>query len=417
MKDLNLLEEVILDQSNSFLRKDPGMEREVDFGKYLKTKQIVVISGIRRCGKSTLLKQFSLKLKDFYYINFEDERLLDFALEDFNNLLILWKKNFNSKNVLMDEIQNVDKWELFVSRLKEEGYKVFITGSNSKLLSSELATRLTGRYFLIKLYPFSFKEFLALKKINYNRLTLDTKIKILKLFDEYLFNGGFPDFAIYQDEEFLETTYRDIIYKDIIARFKIREIKRFRQFANFLFTNFARELNYRGIAEALKIKSPTSVINYIGALEESYLIFELFKYDYSEKEHYKGNKKIYVIDNGMRRKIAFSFSEDRGRFLENMVFIELKRRGKEVFYFKNEGECDFVINEKGKIKEAIQVCSSLNNFNEKREVNGLIEAMEKFKLKKGYILTENQEEKKVIGDKEIDMVPVWKYCLDSLRLS
>ena len=230
----------------------------------------------------------------------------------------------------MDEIQNVDNWELFVARLREEGYKVFITGSNSKLLSSELATRLTGRYFLIKLYPFSFKEFLSLKKINYDILTSDIKAKILKLFDKYLFSGGFPDYIMYQDDEFLESTYRDIIYKDIVARFKIREIKRFRQFTNFLFTNFAREVNYNGIAEALKIKSANSVINYIGALEESYLIFELFKYDYSEKEHYKGNKKIYVIDNGMRKKIAFSFSEDRGRFLENMVFIELKRRRKEI---------------------------------------------------------------------------------------
>lgn len=411
MKDLKLLEEVVLDQSSNFSKKDSGMERMVDFDKYLKTKQIVVISGIRRCGKSTLLKQFSLRLKNFYYINFEDERLLDFTVEDFNNLLLVWKKNFNSKNILMDEIQNVEKWELFVARLKEEGYKVFITGSNSKLLSSELATRLTGRYFSIKLYPFSFKEFMAFKKVKTEELTPDTKVKIFKLFEEYLFNGGFPDYIVYKDEEFLESTYRDIIYKDIIARFKIREVKRFRQFTNFLFTNFTKEMNYTGIAEALKIKSVNSVIDYIGALEESYLIFELFKYDYSEKEHYKGNKKICVIDNGMRRKIAFSFSEARGRFLENMIFIELKRRGNEIFYFKNEGECDFVINEKNKIIEAIQVCSSLNTFNEQREINGLIEAMNKFNLKKGYILTENQEEIREIDGKEIYIMPAWKFCL------
>ena len=411
MKDLKLLEEVVLDQLSNFSKKDSGMERMVDFDKYLKTKQIVVISGIRRCGKSTLLKQFSLRLKNFYYINFEDERLLDFTVEDFNNLLLVWKKNFNSKNILMDEIQNVEKWELFVARLKEEGYKVFITGSNSKLLSSELATRLTGRYFLIKLYPFSFKEFMAFKKVKTEELTSDTKVKIFKLFEEYLFNGGFPDYIVYKDEEFLESTYRDIIYKDIIARFKIREVKRFRQFTNFLFTNFTKEMNYTGIAEALKIKSVNSVIDYIGALEESYLIFELFKYDYSEKEHYKGNKKICVIDNGMRRKIAFSFSEARGRFLENMIFIELKRRGNEIFYFKNEGECDFVINEKNKIIEAIQVCSSLNTFNEQREINGLIEAMNKFNLKKGYILTENQEEIREIDGKEIYIMPAWKFCL------
>lgn len=410
MKDIKLLEEVALDQFNNFLKRDAGLKRMIDFEKYLKTKQIVVISGIRRCGKSTLLKQFSLRLKDFYYINFEDERLLDFAVEDFNNLIIVWKKNFKSKNVLMDEVQNVPKWELFTARLKEEGYKVFITGSNSKLLSSEFATRLTGRHFSIKLYPFSFEEFLLLKNVKFDKITSDAKAKILKEFDEYLFDGGFPDYVIYKDDEFLESAYKDIVYKDIIARFKIREIKRFRQFTNFLFTNFAKEFNYNGIAEVLKIKSPNSVINYIGVLEESCLVFELFKYDYSIKEHYRGNKKIYVIDNGMRRKIA-SFSEDRGRFLENVVFIELKRRGKEIFYFKNEKECDFIIKEKDKVVEAFQVCSHIDALNEEREISGLIEAINKFNLKKGYILTESQEERRIVKGLEINIAPVWKFCL------
>ena len=156
---------------------------ETKFDKYLKTEQIVVISGIRRSGKSTLLKQFSEKLKDFYYINFDDERLVDFTIEDFNNLMIVWKKNWKANNVLIDEIQNVEKWELFIARLKSEGYKVFITGSNSKLLSSDFATRLTGRYFMIKLYPFSFKEFLSFKDVKVGRITSNVKAEILKLFD------------------------------------------------------------------------------------------------------------------------------------------------------------------------------------------------------------------------------------------
>jgi hypothetical protein len=384
---------------------------ETKFDKYLKTEQIVVISGIRRSGKSTLLKQFSEKLKDFYYINFDDERLVDFTIEDFNNLMIVWKKNWKANNVLIDEIQNVEKWELFIARLKSEGYKVFITGSNSKLLSSDFATRLTGRYFMIKLYPFSFKEFLSFKDVKVGRITSNVKAEILKLFDEYLIEGGFPNHVILKDDEFLETVYKDIIYKDIITKFKIRWIKRFRQFTNFLFTNFTKEINYNSIAKTLEIKSPNSVIDYIEALEESYLIFELFKYDYSQKEQYRGNKKIYVIDNGMRKTIAFYFSEDRGRFLENMVFIELKRREEEIFYFKNKNECDFVIRNREKIIGAIQVCNDLNNENEKRELSGLVEAMNFFNIKEGLILTGNQEEERIIDNMKIKIVPAWKWLL------
>lgn len=411
MKSIKLLEDVAIDQFDGFSKKESGIERDIDFDEYLKTKQIVVISGIRRSGKSTLLRQFSEKMEDFYYINFEDERLVDFTVDDFNNLLIIWKKNWKSNNVLIDEIQNVEKWELFVARLKAEGYKVFITGSNSKLLSSEFATRLTGRYSMIKLYPFSFKEFLFYKNIKFNKITSDAKADILKMFDEYLIEGGFPNHIILKDREFLETVYKDVIYKDIMARFKIKGIKRFREFTGFLFTNFTKEVNYNSIAKILEIKSSNSVIDYIEALEESYLIFELFKYDFSQKEQFRENKKIYVIDNGMRKKIAFYFSEDRGKFLENMVFIELKRRGKEAFYFKDKNECDFIIREKEKITEAIQVCSELNGSNEKREFSGLIDAAKSFDIKEGLILTENQEEEKNINGIDIKIMPMWKWLL------
>jgi hypothetical protein len=415
MKSLKLLEDIAIDQFDNFSKKKRGIERDIDFSKYLKTEQIVVISGIRRAGKSTLLKQFSEKLKDFYYINFEDERLVDFTVDDFNNLMIIWKKNWKSNNVLIDEIQNVEKWELFVARLKSEGYKVFITGSNSKLLSSEFATRLTGRYSMIKLYPFSFKEFITFKNIKFDKITSNVKAEMLKLFDEYLIEGGFPNHIILKDEEFLETVYKDIIYKDIITRFKIRGIKKFRQFTNFIFTNFTKEINYNSIAKTLEIKSANSVIDYIEVLEESYLIFELFKYNYSQEEQFRGDKKLYVIDNGMRKKIAFYFSEDRGRFLENMVFVELKRRGKEVFYFKDKNECDFIVRNREKIVETIQVCNDLNDSNEKRELAGLIAAMKCFNVKEGLILTDNQEEERIIEGLKIKIMPTWKWLLEILK--
>lgn len=413
MIELKKLEETVLDQSTNFLNKKAGVKRLIDFDKYLKTNQIIIISGIRRSGKSTLLRQFADKLKNFYYINFDDERLINFEVSDFNNLLILWQKHGSSKNILIDEIQNIDKWERFIRRIHDEGFKVFLTGSNAKLLSSELATHLTGRYFKIELFPFSFKEMLLFNNAKIKPRTSKDKAEILKLFDSYLAEGGFPEYQKFKDEEYLKGIYNDIIYKDIITRFGIRETKPFRELTSFLFTNFTKETSYNSLKKLLNIKSPVSVKNYISFLEESYLLFELYMYDSSLKKQYVSNKKIYVIDNGMRNSIAFHLSEDRGRLLENLVFLELKRRNKEVYFFRDKYECDFIVKEKNRILEAIQVTEFLDKSNEEREINGLISALKKFKLKEGIILTENQEEKEYkVADFKVLVRPVWKWLLE-----
>jgi len=396
MFNLAKLEEIVNDQREVFHGKDKGVERLIDFDRYIKTKQIVILSGIRRSGKSTLLKQFSDKLQgDFYYINFDDERLIDFDVSDFDSLLTVWKKSHQSKNILIDEIQNIEKWERFIRRIYEEGYKIFITGSNAKLLSSELSTHLTGRYFKIEVYPFSFKECLIFNNIDFKKASSSNRIKIMKAFDDYLVSGGFPDFIKYKDEEFLKRTYEDVVYKDIITRFGIKEVASFRRVSSFVFSNFTKKIGYKKIAENLEIKSPISVRDYIGFLQESYLIFELFKYDYSLKKQFVSDKKAYVIDNGMRSVVSFSFSEDKGRLLENLIYIELRRRGRNVFFDKGKNECDFLIEEKGKIIEAIQVCYSLNDGNQEREVAGLVESLKKNNLKKGTII--NYSDEKVIN--------------------
>ena len=413
MFNLLKLEEVSNDQLEHFINKDPGMERLIDFNKYIISKQIVIVSGIRRSGKSTLLKQFSEKFsKDFYYINFDDERLMGFKVSDFDNLLSVWKKSRQSKNIFIDEIQNVENWERFIRRIYEEGYKVFITGSNAKLLSSELSTHLTGRYFKIELYPFSFKEVLIFDKIDSSKILSDNKVKIVKKFDEYLVSGGFPEFIKYKNTEFLKRTYEDVVYKDIITRFGIREITAFRELAGFLFNNFTKKIGYQSIAKTLGIKSPVSVRDYVGFLQESYLVFELFKYDYSFKKQFISDKKIYVIDNGIRNTVAFSFSEDRGRFLENLIFIELKRREEKVYFSKGKGECDFLIKDRNKIVKAIQVCYSLEKENEKREIEGLMEALNQNNLKNGLILTYGEEREIKRGDFKIKVMPTWKWLLE-----
>lgn len=413
MLEKSKIEEVFIDQFSQFKNKNSGMERMVNIKKYLTTEQVVVISGIRRCGKSTLLKQFADHSNNFYYINFDDERLINFTVDNFNDLLSVWQKNFKSKNILIDEIQNIKSWERFIRRIHDEGYKIFITGSNSKLLSSELSTHLTGRYKKLELYPFSFLEFIKFKNIPAQAKTTEEKAVLSKFFSEYLSGGGFPEYIKNKDTETVKRIYEDVIYKDIIARFGIREIKSFRLLANWLFTNFTKEASYNSLAKILGIKTAATVSEYVSYLQEAYLLFELYKYDYSLKKQYTSNKKIYVIDNGLRNEISFYVSEDRGRLLENLIFIELKRRGQEIYFFRGKKECDFILLEKNKIKQALQVSLDFNDNNKKREVDGLLEAMIKFDLPSGVILTEDQEEEIKINGKKIKIRPAYRWLIEN----
>lgn len=414
MINSNFLEQVILDQADTFKRKDSGITRDIDFEKHLKTAQITVISGIRRSGKSTLLKQFSQYYPSFYYLNFDDERLVDFSVSDFQTLMITFQKLYPAKVIFLDEIQNVPKWERFVRRIFEEGYKIFLTGSNAKLLSSELATHLTGRYLKLELYPFSFKEFLSFQKITPEKITSEKKAAILKSLDKFLQDGGFPEYVKTQNKEALAQIFEDIIYRDLLSRFKIRETKNFKLLVNYVFSNFTGEISYNSIKNILDFKSATTVKNYVDFVRESYLAFELFKYDHSLKKQYVSNKKVYVIDNGLRNAVAFSISPDSGKLLENAVFLELARRGKEIFYYREKKECDFLVRAGMKVTEAIQVTKALDGAKtEKREIEGLSEAMEKFKLKTGLIITQEQEEEeRKIDGKSIKIVPIWKWLLE-----
>lgn len=413
MINANILAEVIEDQLSRFKTRNTGIPRDMPYDQYLKTRQISVISGIRRSGKSTLLLQFSKKFKNFYFINFDDERLADFSVKDFRYLMIAFQSLYQSKTIFLDEIQNVKGWERFVRRIHDEGYKIFITGSNAKLLSSELATHLTGRYMKLELYPFSFKEFLRFNKIDYKKKTSAAQANLLKQFEKYLKGGGFPEYLKFDDPEYLKRIYDDILYKDLLVRFKIKEVKAFKQLASFLFSNFTKDLSYNSLKNVLGFKSATSVKNYIEFMQESFLIFELYKYDFSLKKQFVSDKKVYVIDNGLRNAVAFYFSEDYGKLLENLVFIELKRRNKELYYYKDKNECDFLIKERSRVVALIQVSKHIQaGTNKERELKGLIEALEKFDLKEGTILTENQEKQIKKDGFTINIIPVWKWLLE-----
>lgn len=409
-----ILSEITADQREWFLGRQQGTPRRIDLPRLLDTPQIVVISGVRRCGKSTLLRQVAGSLGNaFHYLNLDDERLLEFGVQDFEALMLTFAKRSEDKTLLIDEIQNVPQWERFVRRVHDQGYKVFLTGSNARLLSSELGTHLTGRYTLIELFPFSFSEALQFQGVDPERRSTPGRAAILKAFDRYLEDGGFPEFLTYGDRELLARTYDDILHRDIVSRFGIREVGTFRQLAHYLFTNVTGDMTYNKLHNVLGISSASTVRDYIDYLQQSYLAFPVFKYDFSLKKQHVSSKKVYVIDNGMRNVVAFRFSSDSGKLLENTVFVELRRRGGDVYFHRNDRECDFVVVRKGAVREAYQVCYGLTDTNKTREIRGLESALRQFGLAEGTVLTYNRRETIDLGDNRLaDVRPAWEWLLE-----
>lgn len=363
----------------------------------------VIISGIRRCGKSTLLNQLLKRQKSFYYLNFEDPRLEGFELGDFNRADEVFKEEYGDGGVyFFDEIQSVSGWEKFVRFLVDRKNKVVITGSNASLLSRELGTKLTGRHLSYELFPFSYSEFL--KFFN--------KKPGKKSYYDFLYKGGFPEFLREDDFTRLHELLNDVLMRDIVNRFGIKNTSILKKLAIHLLSNVGKEFSANSLKKMLKVKSVQSVLDYISYLEDSYLIFTIPKFSYSYKKQQVNPKKIYSIDNGLSYSNSVSFSKDEDKMLENGVFLNLRRRYKEIFYFQDKGECDFLIKDREKIIQAIQVCYKFDDENQEREVKGLLEALKKFKLKEGLVLTYNQEDEMEINNKKIIVKPVWKWVLE-----
>jgi len=412
----NKLKEVLQDQQSLFDKADDLIERDISLKDYMKGNEIVIITGIRRCGKSSLLKIISKKLNEkFVYMNFDDIRLTDFKVENFEDIEEIVSEIYGIKtNViyLLDEIQNVPSWERWVNNLYAKKIKVFVTGSNSSLLSSEISTFLTGRNKVIKLYPFSFREFLLFKKIKIDYQTTDERRAVSQAFNEYFEKGGFPLVIINDDLTLSKQYFEDILNKDIIKRYNIKKVKELKDLILYLFSNVSKTYSYSTLKQVSSIKSLSMINNYIEYLKNVFVASTINKFDYSIKKQKVSSSKFYVLDNSFLKTVAFNFSENAGKRLENLVFIELVRRGNEIYYHAKKNECDFIIKEGLKITKAIQVCLILDNaVTKKREVDGLIEAMKEYKLKEGLILTLDKEEGLVVEDKKITIKPVWKWLL------
>ncbi len=415
----SILRTVIADQLREFnLLKDSVPRSILQTAISYTGTSAFVIKGVRRCGKSTLLKQLiKVKFKDnFFYFNFDDERIAGFKAEDFQPLMETLIEAFGErKNIFFDEIQNVRGWELFVNRILRHGYRVFITGSNANLLSKELGTYLTGRHVDIELYPFSFAEFLRAQKTEVPKkgfYTTEQKALFLKYFKKYLSGGGMPEMVVFSNDAVLTQVLNDIIQKDIVSRYSVRKPAELKSVLKFLIANAANPITFRSIINNFGIQSSNTAQKYVGYAEETYLIFLVRKFEKKIKKFDKNPKKIYCVDNGIITKNMPSVIEKRGAMLENIVAVQLKRLGKEFYYYKGKTgtEIDFVIPAE---KEAIQVCYELREDNEEREINGLVKAMRETGARKAIILTLEQEQKLKQQNKKIVIKTVWQWLLEN----
>jgi len=397
--------------------KENYVERETRI-KDIKSDLIKVIIGPRRAGKSFYAIHELRKIGAFGYVNFDDEKLAD--TEDYDEITAAIDSIYSSPQLLLfDEIQNLPRWELYVNRLQRQGYNLMITGSNSRLLSRELATHLTGRHTQATILPFSFRE--TIKNEGKDLTRAETKEKLL----QYLTYGGYPEPAVKKldYDNYLSTLFDSIIYKDVVKRYRIRSPQAMDDLARYLLTNITKEFSYTALAKITRCKSTHTIEKYLGYLEESYLFFRLNRFSYKVKEQISSNKKIYCIDNGFVHAKAYRTSPDAGRLYENIVAIELKRLEEdgliETYYWKNtqQEEVDFVVKKGHEVKQLIQVCyDAAETETKKREERALLKAGEELRCNDLLTITgdyEAEEEAEWFGTKgRIRYLPLWKWLLE-----
>lgn len=376
----------------------------------------LIITGPRRCGKSILAYMLAQGKKSAY-VNFDDERLRLEAAELNKVLEAVYALKGEVEFIILDEIQNIRGWELFVSRLLQTR-KIIITGSNACLLSKELATHLTGRHMDYMLLPFSFTEFLALKYIRYNVNSTADRAKVKNCFTEYIKDGGFP-LVQKIGRVFLAETYKDIIERDVLQRYKIQYTTILKELAKYLISNTTNEISFNRLKEMLNVKSIHTVKNYTTYLQNAYLLFLVERFSFKLKEQLRAPKKVYCIDTGLAQMISFKVSENKGKLLENIVAIELFRdiqstNKKEIYYWKDhqQREVDFIIKEENKIKQLIQVTDISSKIElAEREIRSIIKASRELRCKDLLVLTRDYEAKEMIEKKSIQFLPVWKWLL------
>jgi uncharacterized protein len=398
----------------------------------IQSNKIVALTGARRSGKTFQLYRVinqlitkKVSIRNCLYFNFEDERI-DMNTFVLSNIIEAYQEvypelNLNHCYFFFDEIQNIKDWEKFIRRVYEQISKnVFITGSNSKLLSKEISTSLRGRSINYEIYPLNFKEYLEFMDIEVNLNSTRSVSRILHAFEKFLFCGGFPE-LIFIDEDIknkvLQEYFNVMIFYDLIERYDIKQTTILKYFCKRVIGNSAREFSVHKIYNEIKSQgykvSKDTVYDFQEYVASAYLAFFLPKYDPSILKQAFARKKAYTIDNGLAASVDPLFLSNKGFALENLIFLELIKSGKNIFYYFDDYECDFLVLENERVSEAIQACYDIHDEKtKKREEQGLISACSRFNLNKGRILTMNSEQEYVKDGITIEIIPTYKYLLN-----
>ncbi|RLD60713.1 MAG: hypothetical protein DRJ05_04135 [Bacteroidetes bacterium] len=406
------------------LKEEIGSYAKTSFTKrkvpddFMNSGLVKIISGVRRSGKSTLV-HLSLRGKAYAYVNFDDERLFNLNSSDLTDVeenLYMVYGDFDF--LFLDEIQNIDGWGLFVNRLARKNIDLFLSGSNSKLLSTEISSHLTGRFVDFELFPFSFKEFLDYRGFDFHAKFLPTeKIgQLKKYFDDYLIMGGFPEISKGENpKRYAASLFHSIINRDILLRYNIKHQSTFKDISLFLVNNYSREISFNRLKNIFGLGSEHTAKNYVHYLEEAYVIFTLSKFSFKKQESLR-YKKSYVIDVSFINALSEDFSQNIGFVYENIVALELLRRKNfenfELFYYKKNIEVDFVIRKNLKIKELIQVSYYIDDPKTyRREVNALLTASNDLNTDKLTVVTKDKESEEIIKGKNISFIPLIKWLI------
>jgi predicted AAA+ superfamily ATPase len=423
MPDKKGIFKLLINEFHNF-QLPPLIKRELEIPLF-DAKKIITVIGPRRSGKTFYFFQLINKLREkistqrIVYINFEDERILPLKAKDLGCLIEGYYELYpeEKENIIyffFDEIQNITDWEVFIRRIfDKEKIKIFITGSSSKLLSTEIATSLRGRTLSFQITPLSFKEFLRFKAINLppNYEYSNMRFQIRRALEEFITLGGYPEVVLEKDfkKEILKEYFETMIARDLIERFSIRNKILLKDLLKFLLSNVSNPFSinsyYRNISQYLHISKET-LLEFISYIQETEIIYLIPIYSYSLKKQQANPKKIYSVDNGLRNAVAFKFSKDEGRLVENIVFQELKRRKFEIFYWINKKEIDFIIKDDKDNLSAINV--SYGSEIEKKDFDSLLELKKTMKKVKNLIIINKEEEKKI---RKVVFIPLWKWLL------
>jgi predicted AAA+ superfamily ATPase len=404
-----------------FMRRERLVERDVERSarEFLAFPNVLAILGVRRSGKSVL--SWRLAGENALYVNFFDERLIDFESGDFERLLSAARELWGEPTtIVLDEVQEVEGWQKFVSRMRVNK-KVIVTGSSSKLLSGEMATYLTGRHIELTLFPFSFREFLKLRgvKLEKNWEHSDRKLaEIKRSLGEYLEMGGFPEVGKF-GKLYLGQIYRDLVERDVIMRHNVRHQEALRELARYLISNSSSEFTYSKLSSIVGLRDVHTVRDYVSYLEEAYLIFTLMRFSFKPKGQLLSPRKAYPIDTGIARMLSLKARPERRKLMELAVFLELKRSLSysfspgEVYYWRDDkGEVDFIVRSGGSLLP-IQVAFSLEDTRE-REIGNLVRASKLLRSKNALVVTWEEKEKTRVDGVEIEILPLWEFLVNGL---